>query len=273
MLPLHQSELVVAEQAYTTQLQAGLGLVEETNTLLALWSPGMNSGDLYQTALDSGQFPNVSARRLRNIVAECFRPRYMSHDGDVVANLKQLQPTLASVAFSQLLFLYTCRANSILADFVREVYWERYAGGYDLVSKQDAADFINRAIDDGKTEKRWAESTLKRVGNYLLGACADYGLLGQRTALGRKVNAFRIESSTVAYLAHELHFQSMGDNAMIAHPDWQLFGLDAANVRDELKNLSLKGFLILQAAGDVTHIGWKYSTMKELVNDLAERSA
>ena len=60
---------------------------------------------------------------------------------------------------------------------------------------------------------------------------------------------------------------------MIAHPDWQLFGLDAANVRDELKSLSLKGFLILQAAGDVTHIGWKHSTMKELVNALAERPA
>ncbi len=269
MLPVHQSELLMAGQAYTTQLQAGLGLIDETNTLLTLCSPGMNGSELFQTALDSGQFPNVSARRLRNIVAECFRPRYMVSGTEVVETLKVLQPVLPSRAFSQLLFIYTCRANAILADFVREVYWERYAGGYDLVSKQDAADFINRAMDDGKTEIRWAESTIKKVGSYLLGACADYGLLGQRSAAGRKINSFRIESSTVAYLAHDLHFQDLGDNAMIAHPDWQLFGLDAANVRDELKSLSLKGFLILQAAGDVTHIGWKHSTMKELVDVLA----
>jgi hypothetical protein len=263
----------VADQAYTTQLQAGLGLIEETNTLLTLWSPGMNGNELFQTALDSGQFPNVSARRLRNIVAECFRPRYMVSGTAVVENLRSLQAGLPSRAFNQLLFIYTCRANAILADFVREVYWERYAGGYELVSKLDAADFINRAMDDGKTEKRWAESTVKRVGSYLLGACADYGLLGQRSAAGRKINTFRIEPSTVAYLAHDLHFQDMGDNAMIAHPDWQLFGLDAPNVRDELKGLSLKGFLILQAAGDVTHIGWKHSTMKELVDVLVERPA
>ncbi|MDB3898536.1 DUF1819 family protein [Gammaproteobacteria bacterium] len=273
MLPLCQSKRIVAAEAYTTQLQAGLGLINETNTLMSLWSPGMSSSELFQTALDSGQFPNVAARRLRNIIAECFRPRYMATDPDVVANLKLLQPVLTRAAFGQLLFLYTCRANAILADFVHEVYWERYAGGYDLVSKQDAADFINRAMDDGKTEKRWAESTVKRMGSYLLGACADYGLLGKRSAEGRKIDSFRIEPNTVAYLAHDLHFQGLGDNTMIAHFDWQLFGLNAADVRDELKSLSRKGFLILQAAGDVTHIGWKHATMKELVNVLIERPA
>jgi hypothetical protein len=263
----------VAEATYTTQLQAGLGLIEETNTLLELWSPGMSSAELFQTALDSGQFPSMAARRLRNVVAECFRPRYIAPGEDIVANLKSLKPSVSSAAFSQLLFIYTCRANAILGDFVRDVYWERYAGGYDMVSKEDAADFINRALDDGKTEKRWAESTVKRVGSYLLGACADYGLLGQRSAAGRKIAAFRIEPSTAAYLAHDLHFQGLGDNTMIAHADWQLFGLDEPDVRGGLKSLSLKGFLILQAAGDVTHIGWKHSTMKELVDGLVERPA
>jgi hypothetical protein len=261
------------DQAYTTQLQAGLGLIEETNVLLALWTPGMSASELFQSALESGQFPYVSARRLRNIVAECFRPRYMVTGDAIAANLKALQPALSGQAFNQLLFIYTCRANAILANFVREVYWERYAGGYDMVSKEDATDFINRAIDDGKTEKRWAESTVKRVGSYLLGACADYGLLGQRSAAGRKLKTFRIEPSTVAYLAHDLHFQGLGDNAMMSHSDWQLFGLHNADVRDELKSLSLKGFLILQAAGDVVQIGWKHTTMKELVDGLVERPA
>ena len=53
---------------YTTQLQAGLGLVNETKTLLDLWSPGMSAVQLYQIALESGRFPTVTARRLRNIV-------------------------------------------------------------------------------------------------------------------------------------------------------------------------------------------------------------
>lgn len=260
----------MAQAMYTTQLQAGLGLIPETRTLLALWEPGMDTQRLLKLALESGQFPNVTARRLRNIVTECFAPRYLAPSTDVAAHLKRLQSALSTSRFNQLLFLYTCRANAILADFVREVYWGRYAGGYDLVNKQDAKEFINRAVDDGKTIKRWSDSTITRVSNYLTGACADYGLLGQRTQLGRKITPFFIEPTTSAYLAHDLHFAGLGDNAMIAHPDWQLFGLQRDDVREELKRISLKGYFIFQAAGDVTHIGWAHKSMKELVDVLAQ---
>ena len=42
---------------YTTQLQAGLGLVPETFKLLAAWEPGMSGQDLFKAALASGDFP------------------------------------------------------------------------------------------------------------------------------------------------------------------------------------------------------------------------
>ena len=42
---------------YTTQLQAGLGLVSETLRLLAVWQPGMAGQDLLKAALVSGHFP------------------------------------------------------------------------------------------------------------------------------------------------------------------------------------------------------------------------
>ena len=76
---------------YTTQLQAGLGVIDETRMILDLWQPGMKASALYQTALDSGCFPNVTARRLRNIVAECFAPRYLVNDGSPAALLKDLK--------------------------------------------------------------------------------------------------------------------------------------------------------------------------------------
>ena len=65
------------QRYYTTQLQAGLGLLEETRQLLQVYQPGMSASQLYEAALASGRFPLVTARRLRNIVAECFAPRYM----------------------------------------------------------------------------------------------------------------------------------------------------------------------------------------------------
>ena len=258
-------------QMYTTQLQAGLGLVHETRMLLDIWQPGMTPTDLKLDALRSGRFPNVSARRLRNIVIECFAPRYLVQGGAPATILQKLSPVLSTQELKQLFFLYTSRANLILADFVRQVYWEKYAVGGDLVVKDDVKAFIRRGIDDGKTAKRWSESTITRVANYLLGCCADYGLLAQRTAAGRHIVPFRIEPEVTAYLAHDLHFSGMGDNAVTASSDWQLFGMTRSDVRDELRRLSLKGYFILQSAGEVTHISWKYKSMEEFVDVLAQR--
>src|SRR5690606_34552334 len=135
--------------------------------------------------------------------------------------------------------------------------WQRYAGGYTEVSNEDARVFVERAIDDGKTSKRWSESTVRRVSAYLTGCCADYGLLERGLRSSRRILPFRISYPAAAYLAFDLHFAGIGDNALLTHPDWQLFGLAREDVLDELKKLSLKGHLIIQAAGDVVRISWK----------------
>jgi hypothetical protein len=75
---------------YTTQLQAGLGLITETRQLLELYEPGVSVAELTERALSSGRFPLVTARRLRNIVAECFAPRYLRRP-NTAAMLKHLR--------------------------------------------------------------------------------------------------------------------------------------------------------------------------------------
>lgn len=255
---------------YTTQLQAGLGLVDETKALLELWAPGMTSSQLLQVALKSGRFPTVAARRLRNIIAECFAPRYLINNGEPAQRLKQLLPSLGPNEFQQLLLLFTCRANSILADFIRQVYWERYAAGYSDISNDDARRFVESAIDHERTSKRWSESTVRRVAGYLTGCCADYGMLEHGRNFSRKIIPFRITTKVAAYLSHELHFARVGDNAMLAHQDWELFGLNRFDVLDEIKRLSLKGLLIVQAAGDAATISWKHQTMEMLCDVITE---
>ena len=112
------------DRYYTTQLQAGLGLREETKSLFEIWQPGMNTQALYDASLDSGMFPNVTARRLRNIVAECFFARYL-RDEDVANHVKVLLPLLLPQEMSQIFYLYTARSNYILAEFVKNVYWQK----------------------------------------------------------------------------------------------------------------------------------------------------
>jgi hypothetical protein len=258
------------EELYTTQLQAGLGLVDETLQLLDLWEQGDKAPDLYRKALDSGRFAGVTARRLRNVVSECFAPRYLRGTTEPALLLQRLKEALPGTALRQLLFLYTARANSIFGDFVRKVYWRAYTGGRSSISTEDARVFVLRAIDDGRTSKRWSESTVKRISSYLIGCCTDFGLLAATKSSSRSVTQLRIENVVALFLAYDLHTKGLADNALMAHDDWLLFGLDANDVREELRRLGLQGHMLLQSAGASVRIEWKYKTMEELVDALTE---
>ena len=255
---------------YTTKLQAGLGLIEETKLLLEIWNSNLDSASLYQSALNSGQFPHVSARRLRNIVAECFSPRYLVQDARAAKILKAHQNLFTPIEFVHLFCLYTCRANSILADFIRQVYWDRYSSGYETLSNEDAKDFVIKAVQDGKTVKPWSESTIRRVSSYLAGCCADFGLLEKGRKRERRILPFRIELKVSAIIAHDLHFSGLGDNAVVEHKDWAIFGLAPQDVRDELKRLSLNNYIMIQSAGDLTRLEWRFKSMEECLDVIAQ---
>ena len=77
----------MAHQEYTTQLQAGLGMIPETLDLLRLWEPGMPPAHLAERVVEEGLFSRATARRARNIVSEMFAPRYLSDGGEVASRL------------------------------------------------------------------------------------------------------------------------------------------------------------------------------------------
>jgi len=261
----------MTSEKYTTQLQAGLGMVEETQVLLDLWQEGMNVPELQKVALQAGQFPKISARRLRNVVAECFAPRYLRDAAAPAILLKKLKSALSRREFEQLLFLYTCRANLILYDFVREVYWHIYGSGRNTIAYEDARNFVKRANQEGQTTQPWSEATITRVAGYLNGACADFGLLERSSKSERQILPYRLEPQVALLLAYDLHSSGLGDNSVLAHEDWGLFGMDRQDALDELKQLSLQGWLIIQSAGNVTRIDWQHKNMEELANVLVAR--
>ena len=256
---------------YTTQLQAGSGVIDETLILLDLWQPGMDSNTLINIALDSGIFPNITFRRLKNLVGECFKPRYLVQDGAPAYLLKNLKDRLPKQELEQLMFLYTCRANTILYDFVTEVYWSAYSSGHNQLSNNDSRDFVTRANQDGKTQKPWSEGTINRVAAYLTNSCSDFGLLERATKSSKQILTFRIQSRVAVILAYELHFSGLGDNNVLSNPDWTLFGLDRNDVLDEFKRLALQDWMIVQTAGDIIQISWNFHSMEGLTDVLAEK--
>jgi len=254
---------------YTTKLGAGQGIVDETRILLDLWHEGMDANSLNRYALESGRFQKLTARRVRNLIVEGFAPRYIREGGVPAIYLKSLKDILSSREFTQLLFLYTCRTHPILYDFVQQVYWDAYSSGHDLLSNEDSRSFVIRANQAGKTTTPWSDNVIERVAGYLTGTLADLGLLENGRKSIRKIMPFRIESRVTVILAYDLHFAGQGDNAVLSHPDWTLFGMERADVLDEFKRLGLQGWWIVQSAGDVTRIAWQYSSMEELIYGLS----
>ena len=256
--------------SYTSQLHAGVGLVDETFLLLELWQPGMSGSDVAELVLQSGRLPMMSARRIRNLVAECFVPRYVQHDGLIASRLKKLKDIVSYNEMEQLLFIYTCRVHTILRDFVADVYWNAYISGRTSLSNEDAQQFVVRANQEGKTSTPWSEGTVVRVARYLTASCADFGLLERGTKRERKILPYRIDPHVAVVLTYDLHFAHLGDNAIVNHQDWALFGLEPLDVIEELKRLSLRGDFIVQHAGGMVHIGWKWKTMDEVINAIAQ---
>ncbi|GAB1471752.1 DUF1819 family protein [Chloroflexota bacterium] len=260
----------MASELYNTMLNAGVGMVNETIVLLGMWKPEMSLSELNSLALQSGQFPNITARRLRNLLAECFSPRYLTQNGAPAKLLKSVQDKFSSKEFKQLLFVFTCRENRIFRDFVQEVYWTTYVSGKEKLGNEEALAFVVRANQDGKTTKPWSENTIKRVARYLTGSCADFDLLESGSKSSRKILPFQIEPRVLALLAYELHFEGLGDNGVLNHADWKLFGMEREDVLNEFKRHARKSWFIVQSAGDVVRIGWQAKNKEELLNVIVD---
>ncbi|MBW6475193.1 MAG: DUF1819 family protein [Anaerolineaceae bacterium] len=245
-------------------------MIEETRKLFEVWSPGMDTSDLQAISLEQGLFPQVTSRRLKNIIHEGFGARYLVSDDYPAKYLKVLAIELNSKVFNQLLLIYTCRSNIILSDFIKDVFWQSFEAGKNIITQEQSERFVLNSMDQGKTNVRWADSTIRRVSSYLTGACVDFGLMKKDTRNEFILLPYRIEEKSAVYLSYDLHFSGKGDNAVLGHQDWELFGLKREDVLDEFKRLALKDWFIVQSAGLASRIGWKYDTMMEVVHALAE---
>lgn len=247
-------------------------MVPETLDLLRIWEPGMIPAQLANRVVETGLFSRATARRARNLVAEMFAPRYLVGGGTVAARLKYLiEQRFSHDSLVQLFYLQTARAQHIFRDFVIEVYWPKYMAGGSSLNRCDAENFIHRALDAERMKMRWSESSIKRVSGYLLGCCADFGLLDHGGRNERSIKRFTIRPDVALYLAYDLHCQGVSDMALVQHLDWRLFGLEAQDVIRQLNTLSHNGHLLIQSGADLVQISWKYRDMEGCLNALTER--
>lgn len=115
-------------------------------------------------------------------------------------------------------------------------------------------------------------SSLKtKMTRYLLSALTDFKLTRDLPQGRREIVPYNIQPTTTLYLSHEAHFSGQSDHAVLDHGDWKLFGLNRQAVLEELRKVAAEGHFIVQFSGDLLRISWKYKTMEECLDGIAQR--
>jgi hypothetical protein len=255
---------------YNTALCKGQGMLPETVRLLQVWEPGMSSGQLADKVRIEGLIAKATAQRVSDIVTRAFAPRYLGTNGRPAVWLRNLVKRGMGVdRLNQIFLIYTAREHLILYDFIREVYWPRYSAGAQFLFREDSVNFIKSAQAAGRIKTRWTEGNNIRIGRYVLSALYDFKMIGEPQGDRRPILPFSISPSTVIFLAHELHFSDIPDSQILAHMDWELFGLTESDVLKELRRLATQGRFIIQA-GDIVRIAWSCKSMEECLDVIAQ---
>lgn len=268
-----------ANGTYTEALAHGGALLEEMQSLVRYWRPEESTPDFIRRVRQEDLVGQVTARTVSDYV-RVFARRFIAFNssGNGASNgngppARYLQQLICGNAprqvFSDLAFYYTATSDLLLGDFTVLRYWPLVREGRLAISNDEARRFIWEAEQDGRIRAPWSEAVKKDMPARLLNALADFGLLGARRVGRRDVLPYRPADGTVVYLAHLLHEAGVTDASLAEQRAWALFGLERRDVWNRLENLAGDGWFVLQRAGEVVRITWRYPRLAEVVDAFA----
>ena len=120
----------------------------------------------------------------------------------------------------------------------------------------------------GRLTPRAANVQVK-IARGVLSMLRDVGFLREERRGHRELLSYHVSDECAAYLAYELHETGLSDAAMCEDPDWRVFGLDRGSVLGRLDHLGENTGMLVQRAGSVVRITWKYQSVEDLIDGLA----
>ena len=254
---------------YSTELIKAAGMVSESIELLRIWTPGMRPSELRDAALRAGTLAKVSSDRVWAITRYGFSLRYLADEQRPAQILKRLVEHGASVPLlRQLFLLYTARSNSLFADIAGEYYWQLNARGIKELSKAMIEKFIRSKFGSEKVPHAWSDSVTDRVAAGLMKTLSDFGYIAPGRGKLRSMTPPAILPETICFIAYEARERKVPDSLVAADPAFALFGLSHQKALEELIHVSGQYGLIVQSAGDLVRISYKYQTMEDFLDAL-----
>ena len=234
-------------------------MINETLILASVFQPGMTKKQMLDTVMAENLLSTATQSRTEHIVYYFFK-RYVKPNAQIPAWLMHLRNRHVAIeGISQIMFLYTCRASTVLTDFIGKVYQDRVSRGAVSFDHKEARQFIEDAIADGKVEKPWSDATRLSLAEHISATLIDFRLIDR----SKRILPFLMRDLTANYLLHELHFAGVADNDLPEAPEWALFGLRRYDVLRQMEKLAQQGHFLYQSSGELVRIAWQYPTMNE----------
>jgi hypothetical protein len=254
---------------YTQALSKGGALLAETRILVQAWHPGEPNDAFAERVLRGDLLGRATARRVLDIV-RVFTLRFLSPSDAPARHLRHLVVNDASrQIFNDVVFYYTALQDDLLRDFTLLCYWPAVREGRLTISNQDVRHLILEAEQDGRIRTPWSAEIKRDMAGRVLIALTNFGLLRPLKPAKREVIPYRPADGTIVYMAYLLHENGITDSSLAEHSAWALFGLQAEDVWNRLEVLAGDGWFIIQRAGQVVRITWKYQSMEDAVHAIA----
>ena len=254
---------------YTQALSKGGALLAETRILVQAWHPGEPNAAFAERVLREDLLGRATARRVLDIV-RVFTLRFLTSSDAPARHLRRLVVNDASrQIFNDVVFYYTALQDDLLRDFILLHYWPAVREGRLTISNQDVRHLILEAEQDGRIRTPWSAEIKRDMAGRVLITLTDFGLLRPLQPAKREVIPYRPADGTIVYMAYLLHENGITDSSLAEHSAWALFGLQAEDVWNRLEVLAGDGWFIVQSAGRVVRITWKYQSVEDVVNALS----
>lgn len=257
-------------RGYSTAINKGAGMIEETRRLLEHWRPEEHLDDFARRVQEKGLLGKATAYRTRDVVKRIFAPRFLRPTANPARILKRvLSSGLPRCVFTELVFLFTARQDPLVYDFAVHEYWPAVRRGRNILDTDAMLSFVSEARFDGRIDKQWSENVSVRVARCVLGLLRDIGFLREVVRGRKEIVNYRMSDQGIAILAKELNEGGVTDSSLCSHPDWGLFGMKASDTLERLDGLGEHNGVIVQRAGSVVHFTWAVKTIEELIDVLA----
>jgi hypothetical protein len=260
-----------AEQdvTYTQALSKGGSLLAETRILVQAWHPGEPNNAFAERVLQEDLLGRATARRVLDIV-RVFTLRFLTPTDAPVRHLRRLiENNESRQIFNDVVFYYTALQDDLLRDFILLHYWTAVREGRLTISNQDVRHLILEAEQDGRIRTPWSAVIKRDMAGRVLVTLTDFGLLRPLKRAKREVIPYRPADGTIVYMTYLLHENGITDASLAEHSAWALFGLQADDVWNRLEVLAGDGWFIIQRAGQVVRITWKYQSVEDAVHAIA----